>query len=378
MSSHYTRLPKIVFLALLLPIAISCGTPDKAAELDALRQQKTDLEAKISQLESELGSKAVTSSGKVADVLVTPIEVGYFAHLIDVQGTVEADEAVELRPAMAGTVTVINVKEGDQVKKGQVLAETNNEIYVRQLNSLKPQLDLANELYDRQGRLWAQKIGSEIQLLQAKTQKESLEKQVETIQEQIELTRIKSPINGTVDMVGIKLGQLASAGVIQPAFRVVNAASLKVVSHIAESNSSKVTSGNLVLLQFPDLGEEISSKITFTSRSIDPITRTFTAHASLPNNPSYRPNMIVVMRIVDYENQEAITVPVNLVQSGNSQSFVYVATTGPDAKKTAKKRVVETGKSYGSQIEIISGLLAGDLLITTGYSELTDGMELKF
>jgi RND family efflux transporter MFP subunit len=356
----------------------SCSNPDKQAHLDELKTQKTALEAEIAALEAELGTSSTTASGKITDVLVDSIRTASFTHYIDVQGVVEASEAVDLRPAMAGIVTKINVKEGDNVQKGQVLAETDNEIYVRQLNSLEPQLQLASELYDRQSRLWAQQIGSEVQLLQAKTQKEALEKQMRTLEEQIDMTRIKSPISGTVDYVGLKMGQLAAANFIEPAFRIVNLNSLKVVANMSESAAPLVRSGNTVKLQFPDLGEETESKITFTSRTIDPITRTFAAHASLANNAAYRPNMVVVMRIVDYENPSAIAVPINLIQSGLNESFVYVATTREDGKRIAARRVVSAGKSYGSVMEITGGLLEGDLLITTGYSQLTDGAEITF
>jgi RND family efflux transporter MFP subunit len=370
--------PRTLAAAALTLVISSCSNPDKQARLDELKKQKTALEAEIAALQSELGSSSTASTGKITDVLIDSVRTAPFTHYIDVQGVVEASEAVDLRPAMAGIVTKINVKEGDNVQKGQVLAETDNEIYARQLNSLEPQLKLATELYDRQSRLWAQQIGSEVQLLQAKTQKDALEKQMQTLEQQIDMTRIKSPISGTVDYVGLKMGQLAAANFIEPAFRIVNLNSLKVVAKMSESAAPLVKSGNTVKLQFPDLGEETDSRITFTSRTIDPMTRTFDAHASLANNPAFRPNMVVVMRIVDYENPSAIAVPINLIQSGLNESFVYVATTREDGKKIAARHVVSTGKSYGSLIEITGGLRAGDLLITTGYSQLTDGAEITF
>ncbi len=368
----------LIALSTIAIVVSSCGSPDKQKELESLKQQHAEITEKIKSLEKELGSNNKVPQGKVMDVIVTPVVKGTFTHYIDVQGSVDAEEAVDIRPVMAGTVTRINVKEGDVVKSGQVLAETDNEIYIRQLNSLKPQLDLSKELFDRQKRLWEQKIGSEVQYLQAKTQKESIEKQIETIEEQIDMTRIKSPINGTVDFVGLKIGQMAAASVIEPAFRVVNLSSLNVVAKVSESNSGKVKTGNSVKIYFPDLGEETTSKITFTSRTIDPLTRTFIAEASLGNKPGYRPNMVATLRVIDYENPEAIIVPVNLIQSANGESFVYVSVTGPDGKKTAQRRKIEVGRTYDNSSEVLSGLLEGDLLITTGFSDLTEGMELKF
>lgn len=362
-----------------LVILAACGSPDKQIQLDSLIKERAELDSKITALQAELGPvQNGPSGGKVFDVVTTAVKKAPFTHSVDVQGIIEADEAVELRPVAAGNVTKILVKEGDVVQRGQLLAETDNEIYVRQLNSLKPQLDLATELYDRQSRLWSQKIGSELQYLQAKTQKESLEKQIETIREQIELTRIKSPIQGTIDYVGLKLGQFAAANVIQPAFRIVNLRSLKAVAQVTESAGSRIRNGNVVALDFPDLGESAKARVTFTSRTIDPLTRTFTVHSNLPDNPGYRPNMVVVMRIVDYENTDAISIPVNLLQTGTEESFVYVATTSPAGKKLASKRIVQTGRIYGSRVEITSGLLDGDQLITSGYNQLVDGAEIKF
>lgn len=378
MLSTPTMNKAVTFAGLSLLLLASCSSPDKQAELETLRQQKIEIEGQIAALESELGSSSATSGGKITDVIITPVSATGFVHSIDVQGIVEASESVDLRPAMAGIVTHIHVKEGDAVQKGQVLAETDHEIYERQINSLQPQLQLATEMYERQSRLWAQQIGSEVQLLQAKTQKESLEKQIHTLEEQIDMTRIKSPISGTVDFVGLRLGQLAAANFIDPAFRIVNLSSLKAVARISESTAPLVKSGNPVALAFPDLGEEVSSRITFTSRTIDPLTRTFAAHASMPAGPAYRPNMVVVMRIVDYENPSAITVPVNLVQSSPEGAFVYVATSRENGKKIASRRIISTGKTYGSSTEVLSGLLAGDQLITTGYAQLTDGAEIAF
>lgn len=355
----------------------SCGGGNKRAELENLRKQQDEIASRIRDLEAELGPDSTASGGKVADVLVTEVVPGPFAHYIEVQATVEADEAVDVRPTMAGTVTRILVREGDQVKAGQILAETDNDIYVRQLNSLKPQLELAKELFARQSRLWEQKIGSEVQYLQAKTQKESIEKQIETLEEQIDLTRIKSPINGTVDMVSLKTGQLAAASLIEPAFRIVNLSSLKATAEMAESNSGKVRQGNSVKLFFPDLNEEVDSRISFTARTIDPMTRTFEVQATLGNNPAYRPNMVAVMKVLDYQAEEAVSIPLNLIQTSGSEPYVYVAQTGADGQAAAHRRIIRTGQSYGHLVEVLSGLMPGDRLITTGYADLTEGMKLN-
>ena len=368
---------KIFALFTAVAILASCGQPDPKAELAKLRTQQAELSEKIKLLEEQIAATDTTKTGKIKDVIVTAIVPSTFKHFIDVQGVVDADENVSIMPTMAGNVTKIYVNEGDNVKAGQLLAEVDNDIYVKQLNSLQPQLTLATDLFNRQKRLWDQKIGSEVQFLQAKTQKESIEKQIETIQEQIELTRIKSPINGTVDYVGLKLGQLAAPGAM-PAFRVVNMAKLKVSANISETYASKVKKGNAVALFFPDLNKEVPSTVSFAARVIDPMTRTFVTEASLSSAAGeFHPNMIAVLKVIDYQNDKALVVPVNLIQNSEKESFLFVAEE-KDGKKVARKRVVTIGSVYNGMAEISSGLNENDLVITTGASDLADGIEIKF
>ena len=230
-----------LFAALVLT---SCGSKDKKAQLDALKEQYASLGEQIKTLEAEIASTDTTTKTiKIKDVAVTEMIPTLYRHFIDVQGMVDASESVNVVPLMNGRVTRILVKEGDVVKEGQVLAELDYDLYTKQLNSLQPQLTLAKDLYERQQRLWDQKIGSELQVLQAKTQKESLEKQMETIRETIDMNIIKSPINGTVDLISLKIGQLASPMAMEPAFRVVNLSGLKVKGEIAEAYAAKVNKG---------------------------------------------------------------------------------------------------------------------------------------
>lgn len=361
----------IIFISLVAFIA-ACQQPDKRAELEKMKAEYADLGARIQQLEAELGPDS-TKTEKLRVVQATIMTPGLFRHFIDVQGTVDAKEAVDVRPMMSGTVTKLYVTEGSQVTKDQLLAETENELYVRQLNSLQPQLALAKDLYDRQERLWKQKIGSEIQFLQAKTNKESLEKQAQTLQEQIELTKIKSPINGTVDQVFLKIGQLASPGVPDPAFRIVNLNSLKVKAELAETYAPQIKQGNAVILYFPNSNTEVSSSITYASKTINPLTRTFTAEAALSGN--YRPNEMAVIKVVDYEKTDAFTLPINVIQSNENEKYVFVAKM-EQGRYVARKRSIGVGQIYNGLAEITSGLEANEQVITTGYLDVTDGMEI--
>jgi RND family efflux transporter MFP subunit len=233
-------------------------------------------------------------------------------------------------------------------------------------------------MYARQQRLWEQKIGSEMQYLQAKTQKESIEKQMETLQEQIDMSLIKAPIAGTVDHVGLKLGQIAMSMSLEPAFRIVNLSNLKVKGEIAEAYASKVKKGNQVLLHFPDLNKDVTANISFVERVIDPLTRTFTTEANLTgDNSEYHPNQVVILKVVDYENTAAFVIPINSVQNSSTEQFVYIAEQAGD-HFVARKRLVQVGNTYDGNAEILSGLNANDQLITSGQFDLADGVQIKF
>jgi len=378
--TKYSIMKPAIAIILSAFILASCGSgKDKKAELEKLKTKQTNLSEKIKTLEAEIALTDTTAKTlKVKDVVVSEVQPDVFRHFIEVQGIVDADQNVNVLPTMPGKVIRINVKEGDVVKTGQVLAEIDHDLYIKQLNSLQPQIDLAKDAFTRQQRLWDQKIGSEMQYLQAKAQKESLEKQTETIREQIDMHLIKSPINGTVDQVGIKVGQLASNMSMEPSFRVVNLGSLKVKGEIAEAYASKVKVGNNVMLHFPDLNKDVDAKISFTERVIDPLTRTFTTEARLAgDNADYHPNMIAILKIIDYENSSVISLPINVIQSSNNESFVYVAVVKGN-RVEAKRQVITIGSTYNGQAEILSGLAANDKVVVTGQLDLADGMLIKF
>lgn len=360
-----------------ITLAACGGGDDKKATLDKLKSEYAALGEQIKTLESEIAATDTSKTFKTKDVVVSEIQPSSFIHYIDVQGYVDADESVDISPTAPGKVVRVFVDEGDNVSAGQILAELDHDVLDRQLASIKPQYDLSVDVYNRQKRLWDQQIGSEIQLLQAQTQKESLEKQLETIRENIEMYKIKTPISGTVDFVGVKVGELAAAGML-PAFSVVNLSGLKVSAEIAESYSSKVKKGNTVKLHFPDLNSDTDARITFVERSISPLTRTFKIEADLNgDNSAYHPNMVSVIRIIDYENSSALVVPINAVQSVNNENFVYRAVVEGNGAVARKVRV-STGLSYDGKIEILSGLSANDKVVTSGQNDLAEGMHIRF
>jgi membrane fusion protein, multidrug efflux system len=358
---------KILYIA-LSAIIVSCSAPDKKAELEKLKKQKTELETKITLLEEDLAkSDTAKNKEKTIEVVAIPIQPEIFKTYIEVQGRIDADENVSLSTQMPGTITQINVKVGDHVTKGQELALTETRAIQQQMSDLQTNLDLAKQVYDRQKNLWDQKIGTEVQYLQAKANKESLERKIGNVQEQLRMSKIISPINGTVDAVNIKLGQMVAPGL--SAINVINFSNLKVKADVAESYATRVKTGNEVRVLFPDAKDSITSKVSYASRAISSLSRTFNVEVMLDNSKEYHPNMVAKLRINDFQSPTPeIIIPVKYIQRGTSENYVLVA-----QNNKAIKKVIKTNREYNGMIEVTSGLNAGDLLIIAGYDMLNDG-----
>ncbi|MEK6614894.1 MAG: efflux RND transporter periplasmic adaptor subunit [Bacteroidota bacterium] len=373
MKINYQTMTRLLFPFLISGMLISCGHADKKATLEKLKQKQAMLKEEISKLESEISaedSTAVTEKGKEVGIITVTPQV--FKHLIEVQGRVDGDENVTVSSKIAGVVSRIFVKEGDEVKEGQLLAEVENNVLLQSVEEVKTALEFTTNLYNKQKNLWEQKIGTEVQFLSAKNNKESLEKKLATLNEQLDMSKIKSPLNGTVDAINIKVGQGIMPGMQD--IRVVNFNNLQVKAEVAETYSSKVKKGNDAVIFFPDLNKEIVSKISYSAKVINNTTRTFTVEANLDaDKQEYHPNMIVVLKIIDYQNDSAIVIPVNLIQQTESKQFVYVAV-NEDGKNIARKKEIKVGQIFNGKAEIISGLTLNDKLVTAAYLDLTDGM----
>jgi membrane fusion protein (multidrug efflux system) len=351
---------------IIASIVVACSTPDKKAQLEKLRTEKAALETQIATLEEEL-AKADTTKVKLIDVVAMTLTPQTFKTFIEVQGRIDADENVSLSSEMPGTITKINVKVGDEVSKGQVLAETDARAIQQQIADIQTSLDLAKQIYEKQKNLWDQKIGTEIQYLQAKNTKESLEHKVSTMQEQVRMSKIISPINGTVDAINIKIGQAVAPGV--PAINVINFSNLKVKADVSESYATRVKVGNETLVLFPDMHDSIASKINYSSRAINNLTRTFGVEVLLDNKKEYHPNMVAKLKINDYQSATPkIVVPVKFIQKGANENFVLISVNGK-----VVKNMIKISHEYNGLAEISEGLNEGDLLITEGYDLINEG-----
>jgi membrane fusion protein (multidrug efflux system) len=295
-----------------------------------------------------------------------------FKTYINAQGRIDAEESVSLSSEMPGTVVKINVKPGDQVSKGQVLAETDARAVQQQLAAYQTSLSLVNQLYEKQKALWDQKIGTEVQYLQLKTSKDAAEAGIAAVQEQLKMTKIISPIDGTVDGVDIKLGQAIAPGM--SAIKVVNFKNLKVKADLAESYAAKVHIGDQVFIKFPDISDTVSARVSYSSRAINPMNRTFGVEVLLDTKHEYHPNQITILQINDYKSAKpVISLPVTYLQKDlKGGTFVMIA-----ENNKATKRFVKTGKEYNGNIEITEGLTEADKLITNGYVGLNEGDVIK-
>jgi len=350
----------------------------KKALLTKYKNEQEELRSKIASLEAEI--EAADTTNKVIKsklVNVKAIQPTTFSHFLDMQGMIDSEENILVNSSMPGLVTKIYVKEGDNVTTGQILAEMDNRLISQNISEIETSLELAKTTFEKQKKLWDQKIGSEIQFLQAKTQYESLNKTKSTLQTQLDLTRIKSPINGKVDEVLVKIGETASPGF--GVIRVVNNNKMKVTAKIADSYLGRIKNGDPVRIVLRELNDTINSKINFVSSAVNQQTRTFSIEAPLNGGQlNLRPNMLATLSINDETIENAMVLPSNTVQrDASGDEYVLLAIKKGESFE-ASKRVIKTGYSYDGKTFIKSGLNAGDMLITSGYQDIVDGQIISF
>lgn len=361
---------------LLFFVACKPGSSnDPTAKLAELKAEKAKIETEIAKLEKELMATGVIEK-RLRTVALTAVSADTFHHFIDLQGKVDADESVAVTSRMPGALTRVYIDNGDVVRRGQLLAEIDGGVMYKSLAELEGQLKVATDLYNRQKGLWDQNIGSEVQLIQARNNKESIERSIATMKESLSQTRIYAPTSGTIDQVMLKQGQAIAPGI--PLANIVNLSKLKIKGEVTESYAAKVQKGDEVLIHFPDLNTDVKSKITYVSQTINPVNRTFTVESSLGKG-NFRANQIAVMKIVDYRNPNAISIPVNLIQTGEDGDYVMIAVkTGTGNEATIKRVKVKQGQNYNGYVEILEGLAPGDLVVSTGFQDVNEGETVLF
>lgn len=370
---------------------------DKKAQLQKLKNQQTKLAEEIQALETEIAKADPEAARESNARLVSLLTVTNqdFAHYIELQGKVDAENISIVTPRGApGQVKAIYVKHGDRVNKGQLLLKLDDAI-IRQniaaakqgLEQIKTQLSLAQSLYERQKNLWDQNIGTEVQLLQAKTNVEALQNQLKTAeenvkvaQEQLNTTNVYAEVSGIVDQLNVKVGEYFQgvvAGSATPQIQIVNTSNLKVVTDIPENYLTQVHKGSIAEIIIPDLNnKKISTTVSLVSQSINVNSRGFVAEAKIPYEAELKPNQVAIMKILDYSSKNAIAIPVNTVQTDEKGKYVYVGVKEGD-KIVARKKHVVVGELSGQLIEVKSGMVSGDQLVSEGYQNIYDGQILK-
>lgn len=372
----YTRIAVALTISgFVAACSATTADDDKKGRLEKLKDQQAAITKEIQKLEEEIAAENPDSAvaARTKDVEVVELKPQKFDHYVQTQGYIESKKNVVVSSESAGAITQVLVTEGQQVVKGQTLAQIDNSVIVRNIESMEAQLELAVSVYERQKNLWDQKIGTEVQFLQAKTNKESLEKQLASLREQNAKTRIKAPIGGTVDAVIARVGENTAPGM--PAFSIVNTSELKIQAPISEAYVTDIKKGNKAIVKVSELNKEFEAEVTFVGKTIDRLSRTFNVEVALPQDENLRPNMTATVRIVFESSPDAIVVPVNLIQDINDEKVVYIAVE-KDGKLVASRKVVTVNGVYGYKAEV-KGLNPGDKIVTVGYLGLNDGDPIK-
>jgi membrane fusion protein (multidrug efflux system) len=398
MTHKTTYMQKILTITLSVTLVLlmaACGSSgkdkkgelgDKKAELEKLKKQQQEVNGKILTLEEEVAKLDSSASVKAKLVALSTIGSDTFIHFIDLQGKVEAQNVAFAAPrGQGGLVRAVYVKQGDVVRKGQVLLKLDDAVQRQQLiaaeqqiSGVASQLEQAKSIYQRQQNLWKENIGTEVQVLNAKTSMDALQSQlnatkanVDLAKEQLNFTNVSAEISGTVNTVNVRAGEVFTPGAQQ--LQIVNTGDLKILVQVPENYLDRVNVGANLRVTLPEANNKvINTKVSVASKLIDPISRAFYIEGKLQQDKDLRPNQIAVVQIQDYKTPNAITIPVNTLQNDEKGKFVLVAVT-ENGKLIARKKAIVIGQLYGEKLEVKSGLQSGDKIISDGFQGLYDG-----
>ena len=400
----YTRQSKTFLMVLVAAtlMVVGCSSKketsaeitQKQTALAKLKSEKQKNEEEITRLQKELQGLdgAPMDRSKIKLVSIAPVLSSAFEHFIELQGKVDAENSSYISPRNGGgQVKQVFVKQGQRVRKGQLLLKMDDQIQrqaviaARQQSAgIRTQLTLAKSIYERQKNLWDKGIGTEVQLLQARTNVTSLENQLSLVAENVKLAEaqlntanVYSDVNGVADVVNIRPGEIfVGMTALGAQIKIVNTSSLKVVSSIPENYMGAVQVGSAAIVQMPDIGRIYNGSVSYIGASIDLLNRGFNVEVRLPSDAALKPNQLALVKIRDYAAANAISIPLKTLQDDQEGKFVIIASTEA-GKLIARKRPVTVGMINGSNIEIKSGLKGGEQLVTEGYNGLYEGQEIK-
>jgi RND family efflux transporter MFP subunit len=376
---------KIILLPTLALLLFSCGKADNKSiesiiaskNTATISAKKAELQVQITQLEDAL-SKLDTVKEEVL-VAIQPVKDSLFAHYLEIQGNINTKENVLIQPEIPGALVALHVKAGQAVSKGQVLGRVDDGGMSEQLASIENQYALAKTTFERQKNLWNQKIGSEIQFLNAQTQMVSAQKAVAQLKAQVAKTVIRAPFTGVIDEVFVERGEVVNANP-RGLMRLVNLSNMYVSTMVPETYIGKLKIGTVVEVKLSALGKTYAGKVRQVASNINPSNRSFGIEIAVPNTDNLlRPNQVAKLKITDYVNPKALTVPSNSIQKdGQGNQFVFTATAVKGNTAIAKKTIITSGKSANNVTEILSGLHPKDLIVTDGANAISEGMKLNF
>ncbi len=371
---------KIALLIIVATLAISCGKEAKKSSLEELNAQKATLTTKIDSLNTLLKSVETEISKldldkNIQTITTLPVKNDVFKHFLEIQGVAKANKNIEISPEMGGTVTAILVKEGQKVQTGQLLIQLDDSSVKNSINELNTQLSLAKTTFERQERLWNQKIGSEMQYLQAKAQKESLENNLSSLRTQARKMRITAPFSGVVDEIFPRLGELTSPQM--PAVRLLNLDNVYVEADVTETYLPIVKEGTETVVHFTSINKEINSKISQVGNYINPANRSFKIRINIDNkDQSIKPNLLADIKIVDFDTK-GIIIPATLVQQDqNGNNYVFTVITENNQQKVVKNMITITNE-YNNEVFVSAGLKENDTLVNAGARFVKDGDQVK-
>jgi len=371
---------KILIFFIASTILFSCEKEVKNSSLEELNTEKTALVSKIDSLKNKLNIveqeiSKLDKSKKLQLVTTLTVKNNVFKHFIEIQGVVKADKNIEIKPELGGTVNNIFVKEGQRVSKGQTLIQLDDASVRNNIAELNTQLTLAKTTFERQKRLWEQKIGSEMQFLQAKTQKESLENNLATLRTQSRKMKVIAPFSGIVDVIFPNIGELTNPQ--SPIIRLINLDNVYVEADVTETYLPVIKVGTNAVLNFPSINKEVHSEIAQIGNYINPDNRSFKTRINISNkDKSIKPNLFADVKILDFEVR-GIIIPSTLVQQDqNGNDYVYIIKTINDENKIVKT-FVNISNEYNHEVYISEGLSENDTIVNTGARLVKNGDIVK-
>lgn len=381
----------ILTLLTLTFLVVACGNEKQLSveeliangDVTAMEQKRDALTTQQQEINNQLKSLSVaiqkqTPEGNLPLITAFEAKQTVFNHVLELQGSVETDQNIVITPEMGGILQNVYVTDGQRVSKGQLLARVDDGGMAQQIAQMQVQADLAKTTFERQQRLWGQKIGSEIQFLQAKSSYEAQLRAIDAMKQQEAKASIKAPFSGTIDDIITEKGSVVAPGQT-PILRIVSLSNMYIKTDVPETYISDVIKGKYVEVFFPVLNKTMQAKVSQTGNYINPNNRTYKAEINIPNKDnSIKPNLTARLKVNDYTNEKAILIPQSIIsENAEGEQFVYKLDEMNDSTATATRVIIKTGKTQGDVIEVLEGLSSGDQLIEEGARSVKDGQKVK-